>query len=510
MLFNSLPFLFLFLPAVALLYFTLSARGLGRTAMGWLVVASLFFYAWWNPAYLVLVVGSILFNFAVGTALGRDRPHRRLILILGVTANLALLGYYKYANFFLETVSGAALQLHQVALPLGISFFTFTQIAYLVDAYRGKTRDYDLLSYTLFVTFFPHLIAGPIIHHHDLVPQFLKGHTKFDHTNLIIGCAILLIGLFKKVILADSVAPYATGTFGAVEGGLVPSFLMAWGGAIAYTLQLYFDFSGYSDMAVGIARIFGITFPYNFNSPYKSRSIVEFWRRWHITLSQFLRDYLYIALGGNRKGPVMRYVNLMITMVLGGLWHGAGWTFIIWGALHGAYLVVNHGWRALTANRLPTHPLLGALGQGAAWGLTFLAVVVGWVFFRAANVPTALAMLKGMAGLNGGILPERLAGHLGALEPVLASVGLVANGQILIGLNVYVWLLVLLAVAVIAPNTQELIARLTPQAEPKPAVSPLLKALPVWGLGILAGMLFFIVVRNILVVAPSEFLYFNF
>lgn len=261
-------------------------------------------------------------------------------------------------------------------------------------------------------------------------------------------------------------------------------------------------------MAVGIARMFGITFPYNFNSPYQSLSIVEFWRRRHITLSQFLRDYLYIALGGNRKGSVMRYVNLMTTMVLGGLWHGAGWTFIIWGALHGAYLAINHGWRALTANRLPSHPLLGAVGKVAAWGLTFLAVVVGWVFFRASNVPTAVAMLEGMAGLNGGFLPERLHGHLGTLEPVLARVGLVADGRILIGLNVYLWLLALLLVAVLAPNTQALMAKLSPKLEaPAPGA---LRALPVWGLGILAGLLFFVVVRNILVVAPSEFLYFNF
>jgi len=351
MLFNSEIFLFVFLPIVLIGFYAIGAQGHHRVAISWLVASSLFFYGWWNPAYLGLIIGSILFNYTFGMILSRQGMVQRnkwWLLFFGVGFNLTLLGYFKYANFFVDNINvltGANFHLEQIILPLAISFFTFQQITYLVDAYSGKTREYNFLHYILFVTFFPQLIAGPIVHHREMLPQFAKDTLyKLNHSNLAIGFAILLIGLFKKVVLADGVAPFATPVFAAADSGVEISFFEAWSGALAYTFQLYFDFSGYTDMAIGVARMFNVRLPLNFNSPYKSLSIVDFWRRWHMTLSAFLRDYLYIPLGGSRKGMPRRYINLMTTMLLGGLWHGAGWTFVVWGFLHGFYLVVNHAW----------------------------------------------------------------------------------------------------------------------------------------------------------------------
>jgi D-alanyl-lipoteichoic acid acyltransferase DltB (MBOAT superfamily) len=279
-----------------------------------------------------------------------------------------------------------------ILLPVGISFYTFTQIAFLVDAYRGNVARYALPHYALFVTWFPHLIAGPILHHRDMIPQFEREQSKRPDPHLILcGVIFFAIGLFKKTCLADSIQPLVASAFGP---GVSPSFDQAWIGVLAYTFQLYFDFSGYSDMAIGISLMFGIFLPLNFNSPYKAVSIIEFWRRWHMTLSQFLRDYLYIPLGGNRRGPALRYVNLMITMLLGGLWHGAAWTFVVWGALHGAYLCINHAW----SNFGPAvSPRFARAANLPAFILTFLCVVVAWVFFRADSIPSALLVLSRMA-----------------------------------------------------------------------------------------------------------------
>jgi D-alanyl-lipoteichoic acid acyltransferase DltB (MBOAT superfamily) len=300
MLFNSYEFLFLFLPITLLGFHLIGKQGHHRVAIAWLVGASLFFYGWWNPAYLNLMLFSILFNYSIGISLSSTLGRKlssKTILTIGVATNLAVLGYYKYANFFvdnLNALSDSNLILHKVILPLAISFFTFQQIAYLVDAYRGKAREYSFLHYCLFVTFFPQLIAGPIVHHKDMLPQFAKDAVyKLRSKNLAIGITIFTLGLFKKVVLADGVSVYATPVFNAAEAGMILTFFEAWTGALAYTFQLYFDFSGYSDMAIGIARMFGIRLPLNFNSPYKATSIIDFWRRWHITLSRFLRDYLY-------------------------------------------------------------------------------------------------------------------------------------------------------------------------------------------------------------------------
>ena len=415
MLFNSYGFIFLFLPIVLLGFFQL-ARIHHVYAAAWLALSSLFFYGYWNPAYVGLLLGSIVCNYAFGMWIAKagsrsaDRESRnigkRQLLTIAIVANLLLLGYYKYANFFLSSansLTGSHLTLGDIILPLGISFFTFTQIAFLVDTYQGKVKEYNFVHYVLFVTYFPHLIAGPVLHHKDMMPQFAHASTyRINWDHVASGWLLFTLGLCKKVLWADSLAPFATAIFDGAQHGMVtgtlPTIYEAWSGALAYTLQIYFDFSGYTDMALGIALMFSIRLPINFNSPYKSTSIIEFWRRWHITLSTFLRDYLYIPLGGNRHGQLRRYTNLLTTMLLGGLWHGAGWTFVIWGALHGAYLTLNHLWREMVAERY-LHWLPNWLGALLGGALTFIAVVTAWVVFRAGNVAQALFILKAMFGI---------------------------------------------------------------------------------------------------------------
>ena len=407
MLFNSYAFIFVFLPAVLLGFFQL-ARLHPRYAAAWLALASLAFYGYWNPAYIGLLLGSIICNFAFGTWLARSFGRRGThLLVVAIAANLVLLGYYKYANFFLssiDTLSGANWSLGQIILPLGISFFTFTQIAFLVDTWQGKVKEFNFVHYVLFVTYFPHLIAGPVLHHREMMPQFAHSETyRLDWGNIANGMMLFTLGLCKKTLLADAIAPYATAIFDGVQHGssigVLPTAYEAWAGALAYTLQIYFDFSGYTDMALGIALMFGVRLPINFDSPYKATSIIEFWRRWHMTLSRFLRDYLYIPLGGNRHGKLRRYLNLMITMVLGGLWHGAGWTFVLWGTLHGIYLTINHLWRDLIADKyLKRVPRWFSMPLGGM--LTFIAIVTSWVLFRATDLAQAVTMLKAMYGLE--------------------------------------------------------------------------------------------------------------
>jgi len=409
MLFNSYEFVFLFLPTTLLVFFKLGQYS-RRLAAGWLAAASLFFYGWWNPLFLGLLLSSIVFNYSVGAALVRAHDRQReagkyWTLCCGVVANLALLGYFKYFNFFLasfNTAWGTQYEVGAIVLPLGISFFTFTQIAFLVDASRGLVREFNFIHYVLFVTYFPHLIAGPVLHHKEMMPQFDKPQTyRLNYESLAVGLTLFSFGLFKKVMLADEMIKYVKPVFDAAAQGHAVSFKESWGAAFSYTLQLYFDFSGYSDMAIGLSRMFGVKLPLNFNSPYKSVNIIEFWRRWHMTLSRFLRDYLYIPLGGNRKGPVRRHINLLLTMLLGGLWHGAGWTFVIWGGLHGLYLVVNHLWHGLRL-RLG-HDLSQSRWPGRLAGgfVTFIAVVFAWVFFRADSLQAGLAITRAMLGLDG-------------------------------------------------------------------------------------------------------------
>jgi len=391
LLFNSYEFIFLFLPFSFFIYFFLLEKRLITGAKGFLVFASLFFYSWWNIAYLPLILVSMLFNYVIGNSLNENfqqvRVHKKSLLTFGVIANLALLGYFKYTDFFLENFNLAfdgSVPLLHLALPLAISFFTFQQIAYLVDSYRCETAEYDFLNYALFVTFFPQLIAGPIVHHAEMMPQFAsKWNLVKNYKNIATGLFIFSIGLFKKVVIADTFAQWATAGFDQAE---YLNLLEAWATSLSYTFQLYFDFSGYTDMAIGAALLFNIKLPINFNSPYKALDIQDFWRRWHITLSRFLRDYIYIPLGGNRKGSFRTYNNLMATFILGGIWHGAGWTFVFWGFLHGMALVVHRFWKQLGFT----------MPKVLAWFVTFNFINIAWVFFRAKEWDDAIKVLTGM------------------------------------------------------------------------------------------------------------------
>jgi len=517
LLFNSHIFIFIFLPVVFVGFFLLARVG-AFFAASWLTLASFFFYGWWSPKYVLLLLLSIAFNFLASRAMDRfpvgqaDRA-RRHVLIGALIANLALLAYYKYANFFLDNLALVDPQWRfavDVTLPLGISFFTFTQIAFLVDAYRGRSSEPSFVHYCLFVTYFPHLIAGPVLHHSEMMPQFRERITyRLSSLNVSVGLTIFAIGLFKKVVIADSLAPYANAVF---DGGAAhpPTFLEAWAGALAYTFQLYFDFSGYSDMAIGLSRMFNVTLPLNFNSPYRAANIIDFWRRWHMTLSRFLRDYVYIPLGGSRRGSHRRYVNLMLTMVLGGMWHGAGWTFIVWGGLHGIYLVINHAWRWLWSGF--GRPGLVSPGAGRLLGrlLTFLAVVVGWVFFRSDSMATAVSMLDGMAGLNGVVLQDGWQGRLGALDAAVAHAGVTFGDlRALDSVRILGFLVMLAVVCVYWPNTQELLARFRPALDYRPEPRPVeVVWSPNWAWGAATGLL--LTAGALLISRQSEFLYFQF
>jgi D-alanyl-lipoteichoic acid acyltransferase DltB (MBOAT superfamily) len=400
MLFNSFEFICVFLPVTVVAYFLL-----GRLAGAWagkavLIVASCVFYAWWNPIYLLLILAEVAFCYVVGQLL-LSRPWsegtRKLVAMLAIAVILFVLGYFKYAHFLLNTlnaVGGTSFTLAAIVLPLGISFHSFQQIAYLADCARGRASRSNLLDYGLFVTFFPQLIAGPIVHHNEMLPQLRDGSlARPVFLNIVIGLTIFGLGLFKKTVIADGLSQVTTPIFSAVNAHQGLSFLEAWCGVLAFTFQLYFDFSAYSDMAVGLARIFNLRLPINFFSPYKSTSITEFWRRWHISLSRFLRDYVYIPLGGNRHGPSRQLVNLMLTMLIGGLWHGAAWTFVVWGGLHGLYLVIHKLWIWALGARRPQGRAWSFLG----WFLTMLAVSVAWVFFRAGDFTGAMGLLGAMA-----------------------------------------------------------------------------------------------------------------
>lgn len=411
MLFSDPIFLFKFLPLALLGFAVTLAIGTRAHRLILLIALSLVFYAWFKAEYLILLVGSMGVNFWLAHLILKEpgTPKSKRILIAGIIGNLALLGVYKYLGFFalnLNALFDVGLPDPKLLLPLAISFFTFQQISYLCDSHAGKipVEEHNALDYGVFVTFFPQLIAGPIVHHSEMMPQFRT--TPAMSARAFMFCEGLLLfacGLFKKLVIADSVAPYADLVFVAVDGGQTVSLATGWFGALAYTFQIYFDFSGYSDMAIGLGLLFGIRLPWNFNSPYKSENISEFWRRWHMTLSRWLRDYLYIPMGGNRKGTIRQYANNFMTMLLGGLWHGAHWNFVIWGALHGFYLIANQLTRTLCKrlgilNFVETH---GGI-RFSSWGLTFLGAVIAWVFFRATTTSGAFSMIGSMFGLSSG------------------------------------------------------------------------------------------------------------
>jgi D-alanyl-lipoteichoic acid acyltransferase DltB (MBOAT superfamily) len=492
MLFTSPVFLFCFLPAVLLGFHVLRLSGRNILLVLWLLAASMLFYAWWSPYFLLLLIASMLANYWTGYAIQQasGRTRSRLFFI-GVAGNLGVLAYFKYADFFIESLNAVAksdLPLLHIILPLGISFFTFQKIAYLADIHAHHARTRRLADFALFVFFFPQLIAGPIVHHSEVMPQFrLLGREEAHDRqksralaweNSAVGLTIFLIGLVKKVVIADQIARYVSPIYAAAAHEPAVGFVLAWQAALGYAVQLYFDFSGYSDMAIGLARMFGIRLPANFNSPYAALSIIDFWRRWHMTLSRFLRDYVYIPLGGNRHGPARRYINLMATMILGGFWHGAGWTFILWGTLHGVYLLIAHAWESFARVRLPA-PL--------AWGLTLLAVILAWVIFRAPDMHSALIILAGLTGMHG-------------LRHSIANVT-EAPAVILIAL-------LLLAASAILPNTQQIMRAYRPVlgtiAPAKFAMrwSPAIRFAALGGIAAVAVML--------LSWETSEFLYFQF
>lgn len=396
MLFNSYVFIFFFLPLTFAVFFLLGRTGKYRLATAWLLFASFFFYGWWDVRYVPLLGASIVFNYLVGRQLEK-RPGRKPWLLFGIVVNVLLLGYFKYTDFFLSTVNTLAgadyFDLPHIILPLGISFFTFTQTAYLVDAYRGDARNESFLTYCEFVTIFPHLIAGPIINHKKMIPQFVAKETfHINYDNIAMGISLFTMGLFKKVIIADMLSPWVKDAFTNADK---LTFLEAWIGALAYTFQLYFDFSGYSEMAIGLGLMFNLRLPVNFNSPYQAKSIIDFWRRWHMTLGGWVKDYLYIPMGGNRHGEIKKMRNLFISMLIIGLWHGAGWTFVIWGGLHGLFLIINHQWRRLKIQ----------LPNSVSWSLTFICVLICWVFFRADSISSACNILITMTDLSSLSLP---------------------------------------------------------------------------------------------------------
>lgn len=416
MLFNSYVFIFAFLPVTVIVYFLLNRFRYVFIANCWLALSSLLFYSWWNISYLPLMLGSIVFNYTVGRLLqgiradSSNRRKRKTLLVVGISGNIILLGYFKYADFFLinlSEISGHDWPLLELILPLGISFFTFTQLAYLVDTYKNKAREYNLVNYILFVTFFPHLIAGPILHHSEMMPQFDRLRNKiWNWRNASIGMYIFCIGLFKKVVIADTFATFANDGFTNAT-----HFFDSWVASLSYTFQLYYDYSGYTDMAIGIALLFNIKLPQNFNSPYKAVNIQDFWRRWHMTLSRFLRDYIYIPLGGNRLGEFNMLRNIVITFLIGGLWHGAGWTFLFWGLLHGIGQVIHRLWSKLGI----------VMPRWVAWLITFQFINLTWVFFRAESWAQSIRILRGMAGIHGVSLSQ-LNEQLFSLLPAIALI----------------------------------------------------------------------------------------
>ena len=519
MLFNSIPFIFIFLPVVAIGFYVLGAVRHPLAAAVyyvatavynciksillvlesfWLCIASLCFYAYWDATYLWLLLTSIVLNYTAGYWIARSaKKSERLaymFLCAAVSTNILVLAYYKYFTFIETSLNGLfgwELAIQKIILPLGISFFTFTQIAYLVDAYRGKVKEYNFVHYLLFVTYFPHLIAGPILHHAQMIPQFRREEaSKVKWENFVIGISFFVIGLFKKVFIADTCAGFATPVFDAAKVGTAIPFVDAWLGAYAYTLQLYFDFSGYCDMAIGISYFFNIRLPYNFNSPYKAVNIIDFWRRWHITLSTFLRDYLYIPLGGNRSGKWRRYLNLFITMLLGGLWHGAGWTFILWGALHGVYLIINHAFHAFRKKMNWQQGMWGRWGAALSVAVTFLSVMLAWVLFRSENMLAVHTMFSSMTGGNGFALTPKLVYYCKLhLHPLLIP------GMILI------WAL---------PNTQQWIGiKDTSETE-----TGTIQSVPPWWMCIILGLVLAACIIKLLLMqlsgAASEFLYYQF
>lgn len=389
MLFNSYTFILFFFPSVFAGYFLLHKFTFSHFALTFLFLASLFFYGFWNFHYTPLILISIFVNYFIGRLqnISINLKIRRVLLLSGISFNVLFLMYFKYCNFFINNLNfvfNTKIPSLEILLPLGISFFTFTQIAFLIDAYQRKIRQFNFLNYALFVTFFPHLLAGPIVHHAELMPQFSeKKNRSINYQNMVLGLLVFSLGLFKKAYIADQLSDWVSNGYAFIEH---LSQLEAWLLSFCYTFQIYFDFSGYTDMAIGCALMLNIDLPANFNSPYKAMNIQDFWRRWHITLSRWLKNYIYIPLGGSQKKEWLTYRNLMLTFLIGGFWHGAAWTFVMWGFLHGLAISIFHLWKK-TQIQLP---------KLSAWAITFLFVNFSWIFFRADSFSQANSLLKKM------------------------------------------------------------------------------------------------------------------
>jgi D-alanyl-lipoteichoic acid acyltransferase DltB (MBOAT superfamily) len=503
MLFNSLDFIFLFLPISIFVYFICAKIANDGIAKSFLVVASFYFYSYWNLPYVALLFASISINYLLSILILKlgNQGKKKRVLILAIGLNLCLIGYYKYCDFFIyniNSISGTSIIFQNILLPLGISFFTFQQIAYQVDIFKGKTAETCLLNYILFVSFFPQLIAGPIVHHKEMMPQFKKP-IDWNPQRLFQGLTFFILGLFKKVIIADNIAIYANIVFDGYSTDISFSIVETWVGIFAYCFQIYFDFSGYTDMAIGLALIFGIYLPLNFNSPYKALSIIDFWRRWHMTLSRFLRNYLYIPIGGNKGGEWMRLRNLLITMLIGGLWHGAYWNYIIWGGVHGLAISINHTFRKF--NRFPENFFF----RNLSYGLTFLTVSYAWVFFRASNMDVAFNMTKACFGLNGIDLPRFFSF---IISPEILFDFIRLNGAFTspdLNFHSIFYLFVLYLIVKFLPTSSQLM---------KWSKECLLRQSSLREIGIIwaycMGLLFFISIKPLFDNGGSDFLYFNF
>lgn len=537
MLFNSLQFLLGFLPTVLAGFILLSHFNRTRLAGLWLTCASLFFYGWWNPLYLPLLLGSMVFNYLLGGALLR-KPGR-MLLAFGVAANVLLLGYFKYAGFLVDSADqlmGLEWAIPSIVLPLAISFFTFQQIAYLVDAHGGDVVEHDFLNYCLFITFFPHLIAGPITHHREMFPQFNDPAVFRPRLeNFAVGTTLFLIGLAKKVAIADTMGNFARPVYAAAADGVPITFLEAWSGALSYTLQVYFDFSGYTDMAIGLGLMFGISLPPNFDSPLKARNIIEFWSRWHMTLTRFVTAYIYnptvmrmtrwraskgMALPKRGKMSAGAFMSLVafptiLSMFVIGVWHGAGWQFAIFGLIHGAYLTINNAWRAVKARLGLPIDSNRPLTVGASTLFTFVCVVMALVFFRADDVPAALNLLTGMLGGHGIAIPERIS-SLPGIDTLKNAFDLPVARLEHFGLSQMAWIASLLIVVWTMPNSQQLMRHYRTALAPQPKPSLLQATFPiaVWQpttlIGFAVGCLGFFLVIRAISAAPTEFLYFQF
>ena len=534
MLFNSYIFILGFLPVVLAVFWWLGRRG-QAPALLWLTVASLAFYAWWRPLNVLLIAPSILINFGLARLLqqwGEARPAAaRAVLIAGIAGNLCFLGYFKYLVFFsgvAHDLFGTDPIISKVILPLGISFITFQKIAFLVDVSAGRVTRFTAREYALFVLFFPQLVAGPIVHYREMMPQFAAADCRYDPENVAVGASLFFAGLAKKLLLADPVGVLAGPIYMRAQQGEPVTLIDAWIAALGFTLQIYFDFSGYSDMALGLARLFGIKLPVNFNSPLKATSIIDFWLRWHVSLTRFLTAYVYnpltlamtrrrMAAGkpvfNPRQATLPLFLTMLafptiLTMAISGIWHGAGYTYLLWGVLHGVLLSVNHGWRLLRPRLWPDTARYNRVAPPVGWALTFLSVVFAMALFRAPTIDAAISIWYGMIGGHGITVPQALFARLGPAAAWLTSLGITpawSSGSVF--LEAAARLTILLAVALLLPNTLTLLSRYQPALGVRPVPSRLIW-MPTRGWAILMGS---VAAAGLMSVGElSEFLYWQF